>query len=297
MRLLPLLALILLVACPTVEAEPEPEPGDPLWFPITIGEGVDRPAEVRGPADVTTTDPGLPVIFVLHGFGTTGLVQEEVIFHFSDRIEQDRFLLVLPDGTKNGDGTRFWNATPACCGFGSDVDDVGYLLGLLDELAEVAPVDPERVYFTGHSNGGFMSYRMACERPDLIAAIMPLAGSTFLTGQECAVGDPVSVLHIHPELDDSVLYDGEAGWYPPAIDVVERWAGRAGCDVEAAVQGEPLDLLNNPDGAETRVLEFREGCQGGKVVDLWTVQETGHVPTFGGAFPDAVIPWLLSRSR
>ena len=297
MRLLPLLAL-LLIACPTVEPEPEPEVGDPIWFPITIGEAVDRPAEVRGPTEVTTTDAGLPVVFVLHGFGTTGLVQEEVIFHFSDRIEQDRFLLVLPDGTRDSEGRRFWNATPACCDFDdTGVDDVGYLVGLLDELAAVAPVDPDRVYFTGHSNGGFMSYRMACDRPDLVAGIMPLAGSTYLTAEECLVGDPVSVLHVHPELDDSVLYEGEPGWTPSALEAAERWAGRAGCDVGAAADGEPLDLLLSPDGAETLVLEFREGCQDGKVVDLWTVQETGHVPTFGVAFADAVIPWLLERTR
>ena len=298
MRLLPLLALTLLVACPTDEPDPQPAPGDPIWFPITIGEDVDRPAEVRGPSEVTTTDPGLPVVFVLHGFGTTALVQEEVIFHFSDRIEQDRFLVVLPDGTRDDDGRQFWNATPACCDFDDHgVDDVGYLVGLLEELSSVAPVDPDRVYFAGHSNGGFMSYRMACDRPDLVAAIMPLAGSTFLTAEECLVGDPVSVLHVHPELDDSVPYDGEPDWHPSAIEVAERWAARAGCDVAAATDGEPLDLLFSPDGAETRVLEFRQGCQEGKVVDLWTVEGTGHVPTFGGAFPDAVIPWLLSRSR
>ena len=231
---------------------------------------------------------------LLHGHGQTGALINRQMGGEANQADMN-YVLLIPEGTAADDGRQFWNATPACCGDDPTVDDVGYLIGLVDELAEHAPVDPDRVYFTGHSNGGFMSYRMACEHPDRIAAIMPLAGSTFDTPEECAVGAPVSVLHVHGTLDSSVPYEGNDE-YPGALAAAARWAERAGCDPDAASAGTPLDLMTSLEGAETEVLEFREGCEGGKSVDLWTLVDGGHVPAFTEAFADEVLPWLLARS-
>jgi len=273
----------------------DPTPGAPVLWPLTIGWDADRPAEVLGP-EGWTGDEALPVVFVLHGFGADALIQETLVFRFGNRIESDRFLLVLPNGTEDLDGAQFWNATDSCCNFyGSDVDDVGYLMGLLDELEASYAIDSDRVYFTGHSNGGFMSFRMACEHPERIAGIMPLAGSTWLDPDDCASGAPVSVLDVHGTADTSVLYAGEDD-HPSAPDAAARWAERAGCDISAAELGESLDLINGVPGAETTVIEYRTGCEGGKAVDLWTLEEVGHVPIFSDAFADRVIPWLLARS-
>lgn len=274
----------------------EGPPRDPVDWPLTVGLASERPAEVRGP-EGWTGEEALPVVFVLHGFGADAILQETFVFRFSKRIEADRFLLVLPDGTENAEGHRFWNATDSCCNFhGSDVDDVGYLMGLLDELESDYAIDSDRVYFTGHSNGGFMSFRLACEHPERIAAIMPLAGSTWLDPDDCSSGAPVSVLDVHGTEDTSVQYDGEDD-HPSAPDTAARWAARAGCDTSAAGTGEPLDLIDSADGTETTVLEYRTGCEDGKVVDLWTLEGIGHLPIFSDAFADHVIPWLLERTR
>jgi len=294
--LCPFLLLPLLLACGTPEAPPEPLPRDPVVWPLTIGVSQDRPAEVRGP-EGWTGEEALPVIFVLHGFGADAELQETFVFRFSRQIEAERFLLVLPNGTVNPDGSQFWNATDACCdGYNSGVDDVGYLMGLLDELEAGYSIDSDRVYFTGHSNGGFMSFRMACEHPERIAAIMPLAGSTWLDPEDCTSGAPVSVLDIHGTEDDSVPYL-DSSYYPGAESRAARWAARAGCDIDAAQDGGTLDLINGVEGSETLVLEYREGCHDGKVVDLWTLDSVGHVPIFHDGFSEVVIPWLLARTR
>ena len=65
------------------------------------------------------------------------------------------------------------------------MDDVGYLSGLIAEAEQTYNIDPKRVYLIGHSNGGFMSFRMACEASELITAIVSLAGSTFENPADC----------------------------------------------------------------------------------------------------------------
>ncbi|MEE2827964.1 MAG: alpha/beta hydrolase-fold protein [Myxococcota bacterium] len=289
----------LLLACSCgAPADAPPEelpPGTPVLWPLTIGLEEERPAEVRGPAGWTGTE-ALPVVFVLHGYGASATMQETFVFRFTNRIELDRFLLVLPEGATDSQGRQFWNATDVCCDFDhSGIDDVGYLAGLLDELESNYNIDSSRVYFTGHSNGGFMSYRMACEHPERIAGILSLAGSSWGEPDDCRVGDPVSVLHVHGTEDDSVLYAGEEN-QPGAAEAAARWAERAGCDLSAANSATPLDLVESVPGEETDVLQYRGGCLGGKVVDLWTVNETGHLPIFNTGFADAAVPWLLARS-
>src|SRR5439155_20820686 len=115
-----------------------------------------------------------------------------------------------PDGTVDGNNNHFWNATDGCCDFGkTGVDDSSYLAGLIDEIASKYKVDPKRVYFMGHSNGGFMSYRMACDHADRVAAIVSLAGATFADDSKCKPTAPVAVVEVHGNADPTVPYDGQ----------------------------------------------------------------------------------------
>ncbi len=92
--------------------------------------------------------------------------------------EKRGLLYAVPDGTTDTRGDRFWNATAACCNFyGSTVDDSTYLTEVIAAVSARYSVDPARVYLAGHSNGAFMSFRMACEHADLIAAIAVLNGA------------------------------------------------------------------------------------------------------------------------
>ena len=255
----------------------------------------DRRAEVVVPFGYDGRT-ALPVVFLLHGYGVNAALQD-FLFKFGSRVDEDRFILVLPNGTVDDRGNSHWNATDACCDFdGLEVDDVGYLTGLLDEVQATFRVDPARVYFTGHSNGGFMSYRMACEIPDRIAAILPLAGVTWLDDADCGATESVAVLHVHGDVDDSVPYEGDVD-QPSALASVTTWAERSGCDLDAALDGEPLDLLSSPAGPETKVRNWTEGCGCGLDTTLWTLEGEGHVPPFTDAFAENALSWLFAHRK
>ena len=261
-------------------------------LPTTIGTA-ERPAAFHVPRahDGTTA---LPLLVLLHGYSASGGVQDTYL-GISRATRNAGFYLAIPDGTVDSRSNRFWNATPGCCNFdGSSVDDVAYLMGLVDEIEALAPI--RDVYFFGHSNGGFMSYRMACEHADRISAIASLAGADFLTEAECGASQPVSVLQVHGDMDTTIPFTGTAGAYPSAPDNVARWAGYAGCDDTVTV-GDALDLDNGLAGAETTVERRDTGCTGADAA-LWTIVGGSHIPALtGGDFPTLLLEWLDAHGR
>jgi polyhydroxybutyrate depolymerase len=253
---------------------------------------------------VVTLPPGYdpavpaPVLVLLHGYGASGALQN--LYMGLEPLAGERgMILAVPDGTIDATGKRFWNATDACCDFaGTGVDDSAYLASVLDELAAAYSVDPKRVYFLGHSNGGFMSYRMACDHADRIAAVASLAGAAVASAADCAPSEPVSVLQMHGTVDDVILYEGgvlvsEA--YPSAADTVAQWAEYDACAGALEPVG-TLDYDSALPGAETTQADYA-GCASGAGVSLWTIEGGAHVPTFAqGAMP-AALDWLLAHPK
>jgi polyhydroxybutyrate depolymerase len=213
-----------------------------------------------------------------------------------------------PDGSPDERGARFWNATDACCGFGSNVDDVAYLAGLIDEIAARTRIDPGRVYIAGHSNGGFMSHRMACDRADKVTAIASISGVTFADPARCAPSAPVAILQVHGTSDETLDFEGGVlqipgisdAPYPGAAETARRWLGLDGCDRGLTETTRRIDAVDDVDGAsgpaETTVAESN-GCDPGGRVELWTMHGVGHVPSFSNAFPDAALDFLLAQKR
>ena len=189
---------------------------------INIGE---RSAAVHLPASYSPGSPA-PLIILLHGY-TRSSAQIESYFRFTPLSEIHGFLLVAPDGTRDPNGAQFWNATNACCNFFNlPVDDSAYLRALIDEIKAQLAVDDRRVYVVGHSNGGRMSYRMACDHADTIAAIASIGGATFLDPSACAPSTTVHTLQIHGTRDSIVRYNGGCsvlglGCYPGAVGTTE----------------------------------------------------------------------------
>lgn len=180
-----------------------------------------------------------PVVIALHGGGGTaqGFKDENGLDAVSDR---EGFIAVYPDGSGPlSNRLLTWNAGPNCCGWALDntIDDVGFLVAVLDDLAGRVEFDPRRVYMTGHSNGAMMTYRFALEASDRVAAIVPVGGA--MSADEPRASLPVPVLHIHSVDDPRALYEGGEGPPFPGTDrtVVHRpvaegldyWAGRNGC--------------------------------------------------------------------
>jgi polyhydroxybutyrate depolymerase len=262
----------------------------PLFGSETIGG--DRPAEVVVPSSYDGITP-MPLLFLLHGYSANAELQD-VYFRLSARAEEDGFLLVLPNGTLDQTGTTFWNSFP---GSSETVDDVGYLMGLLDEMEETWRVDSAKVYFLGHSNGGYMSYRLACEHADRITGILNLAGlSPYLTEGKCKPSEPVSMLHVHGVLDERVPYESVDG-FPGAEEVTALWVERNGCEAEASTAGQSLDLVDSIEGDETTVRDWSVGCSGESRVSLWTINAGGHTPFFNNSWSESVVEWLSAMSK
>jgi polyhydroxybutyrate depolymerase len=251
-----------------------------------------RPFELSVPRSYRPDAPA-PLVVLLHGY-TSNAAEQEMYFKLGAESERRGFLYALPDGTQEGDGDRFWNATNACCDFqGSGVDDSTYLSALIDQVKASYSVDPARVYLVGHSNGGYMAYRVACDHADQITAVVSLAGATWSDPTQCAPTRPVSVLQIHGTADEVVSYTG-GGRYPGAEETVAAWRELNGCSPEGE-KASPLDLVEEVRDAETSVTRYANACRGGTVVELWTMQGGSHVPGLTEAFAPAVVNFLYAR--
>ncbi len=270
--------------------------------------GGERPAQVQIPSDYDPTTR-YPLVIVLHGYGASGRLQA-LYLGLIPRVDEKQYVLVYPNGTENAVGNRFWNATPACCADAaaaedndgvdySQIDDVAYIRSLIEEAAATYSIDTSHVGLFGHSNGGFMALRLACEASDLVTSVVSLAGSTFADAASCAPATfPVSVLTIHGDLDETILYTGgeilgEA--YPGAVETTERFASLGGCDVPNSMMQAQVDVAAGIEGAETTVLAYPD-CAEGVEVELWTIVDGPHAP-----FPweptalDAFVDWMLEH--
>ncbi len=146
----------------------------------------------------------LPLVVALHGGLGTGS-QLAVTTNFEALAEREGFAVVFPDGID-----RTWNGG-ACCNpaVRQNIDDVGFLAALIGELVSENGFDPSRVFMTGHSNGAIMSFRFACERAGLVAAIAPVAGSLEIPA--CNPSRGVHLLDIHGDADRNHPLEGGMG--------------------------------------------------------------------------------------
>lgn len=263
---------------------------------VDLGRG---PVSVSIPSSYQSGIP-MPLVLLLHGYGASGAAQEAYM-QFAPLSEQYGFLYARPDGSIDQGGSRFWNATDACCNFyGSTIDDSAYLLGLIDAVKAQLTVDDRRVYLIGHSNGGFMSYRMACDHPETIAAIASLAGATFKDPIDCSPIAPVHALQIHGTNDTVIRYNGGTllgVLYPGAIATVEQWAGFDGCDPVPDTSAPPLDLDGSIAGAESTVRRYATDCAAGGSTELWTIPGGSHSPNLSADFNNLVIEYLLAHPK
>ncbi len=213
-----------------------------------------------------------PLVLILHGGGGNARLTAQMT-GFSATADREGFIAVYPDGTGLIEGLFLtWNAGN-CCGFALDeeTDDTGFLRALLQRLKKEHAVDPNRVFVTGFSNGGMMSYRLACELSGAIAAIAPVAGAMNV---ECKPERPLSVVIFHGTEDGHVRYDGGeplalADWHDrtdrPVKETVAFWVKFNGCRPQAqtSVKGHVQ-------------MERYSGCREGTEVVLYTIRGEGH---------------------
>jgi polyhydroxybutyrate depolymerase len=218
----------------------------------------------------------IPLVINLHGGGATAEMQR----HSSQmNAASDRagFLVAYPEGTGKslfGRTVGTWNAG-RCCGYAKEqnIDDVGFIRKLIDDIGGRYSLDRRRVYATGHSNGALMAYRLACELSDRIAAVAPNAAQDAF--DNCRPTRPVPVLHFHGTDDPAARYEGghcggktkDPGWSCRSVpDYLALWRRINSCSDTSKV------VINR--GA-ARCVSWSE-CKGGAAVELCTIRGAGH---------------------
>lgn len=256
---------------------------EPGTHTITLRHaGLQRRYHVHVPPAAASRRP-LPVMLAFHGGGGNG-DQFRRTSGLPELAEREGFLAVFPDGSGLA-GLLTWNAG-SCCSFAMNAgrDDVGFTAAVLDDLARRTPVDPDRVYATGHSNGAMMSYRLAAELGHRIAAIVPVGGAMML--DSFVPSRPVPVLHIHSTDDPRALYEGGEGppfpgtsstvVHRPVMEGLEAWVARNGCPA-AAVEGRRLTGPTTGPNAGHTAVELRwEPCTSGAPVVHLRLTGVGH---------------------
>jgi polyhydroxybutyrate depolymerase len=298
-------ATVLLLASACSSGASSTSPSAPAAAPSPVAAGAsgtvtldDRPFELTVPAGYDEATPAALVVG-LHGYTSHGAELADYL-GLAERSAADGFLLALPEGTTDGRNEQFWNATEACCDFGgTDVDDSAYLAAVITTVQEQYAVDPNRVFVVGHSNGGFMALRMACDHAELVAAVVSIAGAQTDDAAACTPAKPVSVLQVHGDADDTIRYaggsTGAGRTYPGAQATVDAWRDLDACTADPAT-GAPLDLDSTNPAAETTVATT-SGCQDGTEVALWTIGGGGHVPAWTPDAGRTIVDWLLAHPR
>jgi polyhydroxybutyrate depolymerase len=280
-------AVVLAALAPVVPAAPgltatapaSMPPGDYL-LPLASG-GIPRQYLLHVPAGYDGSRP-MPLVLVFHGtFGNAYNIAEKT--GLSDIADREGFVVAYPQSA----GVQ-WNDGRADSLTAPPVDDVAFVEDLVDHLGQtLLDIDERRVYATGLSSGGMLSYRLGVELSDRIAAIAPVA-AVLDESLATTPSAPVAAVAFHGTDDDTIRYDGRdgpadgeaalgtaviGGPHPSVPDTIRRWVDFNHCREHPAVKH--LRDLDPDDG--TRVVRFtHSGCDAGADVVLYRIDGGGH---------------------
>lgn len=176
------------------------------WFEIDVN-GVNRTFLVSYPEN--PTEP-CPLIINMHGY-TSNAYSQQIYSQMDQYAHPQNIAVVYPQGLNNTSGITSWNIGT----FWDEnaYDDIGFLSALIDDINSNFNIDLDRVYACGMSNGGYMTYELACELSDKITAFGSVTGNFMLNNnQECDNNREIPIIHFHGTADGVVDY------YPPSFD-------------------------------------------------------------------------------
>jgi polyhydroxybutyrate depolymerase len=212
----------------------------------------------------------LPLVLVLHGGGQRAESAERMSA-MSAKADRENFFVAYPSGTGRSSRVPTWNSGN-CCGYAMEnkVDDVAFLRALINKLEDDYSVDPRRIFVTGISNGGMMSYRIGCELADQIAAIAPVEGAQNI---DCRPSGPVSVIVFHGTKDRLVPFHGGSTPFQigskrsdnSVANAVAFWVKEDGCS--------PTPQHEENGAVHT---DIYSGCKSGTGVALYAIQGGRH---------------------
>ncbi len=252
-----------------------------LVFQMTY-DGITRDYFVHVPPGYESLQ-SRPLVIVLHGGGGTAqgmlrLTQQR----FNQLAEQNGFFVVYPQGLG-----KSWNeGARDSKGYARrhQINDAGFLGALIDELEKKFPIDPKRVFSTGISNGGLMSFRLACEMPEKIRAIAPVAANipVDIVSLCREAKDPAVGLLLISGINDPIVpfhggnikaFGAQRGKVLSADETIEIWLKKNGCKDVPRVQ----EFTDKDPGDETRVMEYAyDQCSSGAPIVFYKIHGGGH---------------------
>lgn len=202
------------------------------------------PSSYDGTAEV-------PLLFCFHGYtSSAGTIMSYA--GFNAKSDENNFIVVYPQGELL-DGVTHWNVGGWTQS--STFDDVDFTDKLMDTIMTDYTIDASRVYSTGMSNGGYMSFLLACQLSDRIAAIASITGSmTPETYNACNPSHPTPVLQIHGTSDGTVPYNGNSSWTKSINDVLSYWTSNNNCTLDPKVSD--IDDINQSDNSTVEYFKY-----------------------------------------
>ena len=237
-----------------------------------VHDGLERFYLIYKPQSLNQEDA--PVLFALHGYGSSAAFHKSYT-GYEDYADNEKFIVVYPQGYKLEsvlvNSSSHWNV--GAWTTASEIDDIGFIDTIIDLVVNKEQVDENRIYSSGMSNGGFMSYHLACNLSEKIAAIASVTGSMSKeTLADCAPSHPTAILQIHGLQDLVVPYFGfgDLGM-EPIDDVLAYWANFNDCNLEKLVA--VADYFNEKGSIDFINYEF---CMNNVDVKLIRIPSMDH---------------------
>lgn len=230
-----------------------------------VHDGLTRTYTLYIPANYNAANVH-PIVFNLHGYTSSGTAQASLT-NMNAIADTAGFIVAYPEGTLDNSAQPYWNS-----GYGTGVDDIGFIDALIDTIATNYTVDLQRVYSTGISNGGIMSNTLACALNHRIAAIAGVGG-TMSVGQNasCSPSNKIPVMHIHGTSDVVVPYAGNAALL--GVDaLITHWRTHNGLTSTSTATSFPNNSLL--DGSTADLIRYETGSS--FPVHLIRVNSGGH---------------------
>lgn len=230
-----------------------------------VHDGLTRTYTLYIPANYNATNAH-PIVFNLHGYTSNGTAQASMT-NMNAIADTAGFIVAYPEGTLDNSLQPYWNS-----GYGTGVDDIGFIDALIDLIAANYTVDLQRVYSTGISNGGIMSNTLACALNHRIAAIAGVGGTmSIIQNSACSPSNKIPVLHIHGTTDLVVPYTGNAVLL--GVDaLITRWRTHNG--LTSASTTTSFANINLVDGSTADLIRYETGSN--YPVHLIRVDNGGH---------------------
>ena len=236
-------------------------------------KGLDRYYLIYTPTTITNNDEA-PVLFALHGYGSSAETHKAYTMH-EPFANTNKAIVVYAQGykleTALTSSSSHWNV--GAWTIGSTVDDIDFINTVIDLIDDKAVINKNRIYSSGMSNGGFMSYNLACNLSSRIAAIVSVTGS-FSSEMlaDCNPEHPTPVMQIHGTLDPTVPFNGNSALgMVPIETTLEFWADYNLCNPVPEIS--VIDFFDLGMSVDHKV--YKE-CQNNVRVELFKSSGMAH---------------------